>query len=305
MKNGIKLLLFDLMMMLVAASCREDFVIEVEEGEHMIGVEAYFSDEMKQHEIILSYTADFYNTGEIQMISGATVFVTDGVDTIPCIESQENKGHYFTDMVAGKKNTVYRLCIAVTEADGEVTQLSSECLIPDNVERIDSLVVKPFNGTNDSIPTVLFGDTIEWVYPYFQSLPNPDIVYLPIIYKNDTIINDTLLQQLTMPVGGYAGYYINGPEMQAANKEIPVYYFKKSNLKDGDRIRLDLRSIQPEYMYFYYNVFMSTGSNPMMGAPANVNTNIYPTEKAVGWFLTASSVTVETTFIDNHFNSRP
>ena len=113
------------------------------------------------------------------------------------------------------------------------------------------------------------------------------------------------MQQMTLPVGGFAGYYINGPEMQAQNKEIPVYYFRKKKLRDGDRIRLDLRSIQPEYLYFYYNVMMSTGSNPMMGAPANVNTNIYPTEKAVGWFLTASSVTVETTFVDNHFNTEP
>ena len=91
--------------------------------------------------------------------------------------------------------------------------------------------------------------------------------------------------------------------MQAENKEIPVFYFRKKDLKVGDRIRLDLRSIQPEYLYFYYSVAMSTGSNPMMGAPANVNTNIYPTEKAVGWFLTASSVSVETTFVDNYFNT--
>lgn len=304
MKKGIKILFVSLLMLAVV-SCTEEYIIDVEEGERMIGVEAYLTNEMKQHEVILSYTADFYNTDEIQMISGATVFVTDGVDTIPYIEDQERKGHYFTDVVAGKKNTVYRLYIDVTNEDGEVTQLSSECLIPDNVDHVDSLVIKPFNGGNDSIPTVVFGDTIEWVYPYFQSLPDPSIVYIPIIYKNDTIINDSLMQQMTIPVGGYAGYYINGPEMQAANKEIPVYYFSKKKLKEGDRIRLDLRSIQPEYLYFYYNVAMSTGSNPMMGAPANVNTNIFPTEKAVGWFLTASSVSVETTFIDNYFNSEP
>ena len=302
MKKGLEILFVGLLL-LAAAACTEDYVIDVEEGERMIGVEAYFSDEMKQHEVILSYTADFYNTDEIQMISGATVFVTDGVDTIQYIEDQERRGHYFTDVVAGKKNTLYRLCIDAIDADGEATQLTSECYIPDNVERIDSLVIKPFNGANDSLPTVMFGDTIEWVYPYFQSLPDPNIVYLPIIYKNDTIVNDSLMQQMTIPVGGYAGYYINGPEMQAANKEIPVYYFKWKDLKDGDRIRLDLRSIQPEYIYFYYSVAMSTGSNPMMGAPANVSTNIYPTEKAVGWFLTASSVTIETTFIDNHFNT--
>ena len=292
-------------MMLFLAACTEDIVIDLEEGRPMIGVEAYFSNELKQHETILSYSADFYNEDEIEMISGATVFVTDGTDTIQYIEDQEHKGHYLTEMVAGKKNTLYRLCVDVPETDGEITHLFSECFIPDNVDCIDSLVIKPFNSGNDSVPTVLFGDTIEWVYPYFQSLSDPNIVYLPIIFKNDTIVNDSLAQQMTIPVGGYAGYYINGPEMLAANKEIPVFYFSKKKIKDGDRIRLDLRSIQPEYLQFYYNVMMSTGNNPMLGAPANVSTNLQPTDKAVGWFFTASSVSIETTFIDNHFNTRP
>ena len=69
MKKGIEILLIGLMMV-SAVSCTEEYVIDVEEGERMIGVEAYFSDEMKQHEVILSYTAVFYNTDEIQMISG-------------------------------------------------------------------------------------------------------------------------------------------------------------------------------------------------------------------------------------------
>ena len=44
---------------------------------------------------------------------------------------------------------------------------------------------------------------------------------------------------------------------------------------------------------------MSTGSNPMMGAPANVVTNIQPEGKAAGWFTVASVVSVETVFEDN------
>ena len=41
---------------------------------------------------------------------------------------------------------------------------------------------------------------------------------------------------------------------------------------------------------------MSTGSNPMMGAPANVSTNIQPVGEGVGWFFTASVVSAETVF---------
>ncbi len=285
---------------LLSTSCTEEITIEVESGDTMVGVEAYFSDEFKQHETILSYTSDFSNHDGIRMISGATVYITDGIDTIYYHEDDQNKGHYLTNPVAGKRNTLYRLCIDLDDLDGEPIQLFSESMLADNVDCIDSLVIKPYNGNNDTVMTVFFGDTIEWVYPYFQSLPDPNIVYMPLIYKNDTLLTDTLNQQMMIPVGGYAGYYINGPEMQAQNKEIPIYYFKKSDLREGDRIRAGLQSIPTDYLYFYYTVSMSTGNNPLMGAPANVTTNIQPTNKAVGWFMTASVTSAETVFIDNH-----
>jgi hypothetical protein len=273
----------------------------VEKGDTMFGVEAYFSDEMKRHEAILSYTADFYNQNEIRMVSGAIVYITDGVDTIVYHEDMENRGHYFTDSVAGKRNTLYRLCIDISATDDEPIQLFSESMLSDNIDHIDSLVIKPYNGYNDTMPTVFFDDTIEWVYPYFQSLPDPNITYMPLIYKNDTLLTDSLIQQSIIPVGGYAGYYINGPEMLAANnKEIPIYYFRKSTLKVGDRIRAGLQSIPLDYLYFYYSVAMSSGSNPMMGAPANVTTNIQPSDKATGWFMTTSVTSAETVFLDNY-----
>ena len=264
-------------------SCTEDIRIDVEKGEPMVGVEASFTDELKHHEAILSYTSDFYDKDEIRMVSGATVYVTDGLDTVYYHEDAERKGHYFSDLAAGKKNTLYRFCADVPEADGEPLHLFAECLMPDNVERIDSLIIKPFNGANDTLPSTFFGDTIEWVYPYFMSLPDPSIVYMPLVVKNDTILNDTLNKKMMIPVGGYAGFYINGPEMQAANKEIPVHMFRKSKLRKGDRIRVDLCSISPDYLTYYYSIVMSSGSNPMLGAPANVSTNIQPSGAGVGW----------------------
>lgn len=280
----------------VLTACTEDIVIDVQEGEPMIGVEASFTDEWKQHEAILSYTASFYNKDEIKMVSGATVYVTDGMDTVYYHEDMEQLGHYFTDSVAGKKNTVYRLCVEIPEPDGTKHCLFAESLMPDNVESIDSLVVKPFNGENDSMPTVFFMDTIEWVYPYFQSLPDPSIIYMPLLSINDSLVSNTLTQRMIIPVGGYAGYYINGVEMQEANKEIPIGYFRKSDLNEGDSIRADMYSITSDYLYYVYSLMASLGSNPMMGAPANVSTNIQPEGEGVGWFFTASSISTETVF---------
>ena len=279
-------------------SCTEDIVIDVQKGEPMIGVEASLTDELKRHEAILSYSADFYNEDDIQMVSGATVYVTDGIDTLYYYEDAERKGHYFSDLVAGRKNTLYRFCADVPRADGETVHVFAESLMPDNVECIDSIVIKPYNGANDTMPSVFFNDTIEWVYPYFMSLPDPNIIYIPMVAKNDTILNDTLTDQMMVPVGGYAGFYINGPEMQLANKEIPVHMFRKSQLKRGDRIRVNLHSIPTDYMTFFYSIMISTGSNPLLGAPANVGTNIQPSGSGVGWFLTASVVSAETVFED-------
>jgi hypothetical protein len=294
MKQLRKILVFASMAFF--AACTEDIVIDVEEGNHRIGVEASFTNELKRHETILSYTADFYNQNEIQMVSGATVYVTDGVDTMYYYEDEEQPGHYFTDSVAGRKNTVYRLCVEAVDQDGESQSLFAEGLIPDNVESIDSLAIKHYNGSNDSIPSVFLIDTVEWVYPYFQSLPDPGIIYMPKVWKNDTLVSDILSLTLMIPQGGFAGYYVNGPEMLESNKEIPIGYFLRSKLNDGDEIRADLYSITPDYYYYFYSILMSTGSNPMLGAPANVSSNIQPEGEGVGWFFTASVVTGSTVF---------
>lgn len=294
MKQLCKILFFASMAFF--AACTEDIVIDVEEGNHRIGVEASFTNELKRHETILSYTADFYNQNEIQMVSGATVYVTDGVDTMYYYEDEEQPGHYFTDSVAGRKNTVYRLSVEAVDLNGESQSLFAEGLIPDNVESIDSLAIKHYNGSNDSIPSVFLIDTVEWVYPYFQSLPDPGIIYMPKVWKNDTLVSDSLSLTLMIPQGGFAGYYVNGPEMLESNKEIPIGYFLRSKLNDGDEIRADLYSITPDYYYYFYSILMSTGSNPMLGAPANVSSNIQPEGEGVGWFFTASVVTGSTVF---------
>ena len=298
MKRLMKILF--MIPLLACFACTEDIVIDLEEGSPMIVVEGSFTDQLKQHEVILSYTADFYYSADIEMIHGANVSLTDGVDTVRFYEDDEATGHYFSELAAGKRNTMYRLMIDVpdeTEEDGFI-HLYAESYMNDNVDVIDSIAVKPYNGINDTIPTVFLGDTIEWVYPYLQSLPDPMIVYMPMIWKNDTLLSDTLTKRMLIPQGGYAGYYVNGPEMLEQNKEIPIHYFMKSKLHDGDRIYVELHSVPLDFLYYIYSLNASLGSNPMMGAPTNLITNIQPAGKAVGWFYAASVSSAETVFHD-------
>ena len=288
----MKHLLLLLLLLMTLFSCKEDIIVDLEEGNPLIGIEASFTDVQKHHEAILSYTADFYNSSDIEMISGARVCVTDGVDTIPYLENLDNPGHYFTDSVAGKKKTLYRLIVDIpddTEPDGW-QHLYAESYMQDNVEVIDSLVVKPYYKpfTTDTL-------LIE-VVPYFQSLQDSSIIYMLDIWRNDTLRTDTLSQKTIIPMGGYAGYYVNGPEMLEKNYEIPVASYNKDKLTVGDHFRVDFYSIPSDYMLYYISVITSMGSNPMMGPPSNVDTNIQPKGKGVGWFYAASVVSAETDY---------
>ncbi|MBQ0129030.1 MAG: DUF4249 family protein, partial [bacterium] len=284
-----KNLLVALLSLMTLFSCKEDIIVDLENGEPLIGIEASFTDVQKHHEAILSYTADFYNSSDIVMISGARVCVTDGFDTIPYLERSDMPGHYFTDSVAGKKKTLYRLIVDVpdeTEPDGW-QHLFAESYMQDNVEVIDSLVVKPYYQpfTTDTL--------LMEVVPYFQSLQDSSIIYMLDIWRNDTLRTDTLSQKTIIPMGGYAGYYVNGPEMLENNYEISVASYNKDKLTVGDHFRVDFYSIPNDYMLFYLGVLTSMGSNPMMGPPSNVDTNIQPKGKGVGWFYAASVVSAE------------
>lgn len=270
-------------------SCREDIMIDLEEGEPLIGVEGSFTDQSKRHEVILSYTADFYNSEEIRYITGARVVVTDGVDSIPYLEQADQPGHYLTDSVAGRKKTLYTLLVDIPEEGGGYKRLSAESYMQDNVEEIDSIVLKH----NSMFPNLPMFDTIYMLYPYFQSLPDPSIVYMIKITEDTIPKNDTLLYVTSIPMAGYAGYYVNGPEMLENTSEIPVAMMTESELYDGKYIRLDLLSIPSDYMMFVFSVKMAMGSNPMMGPPTNVMTNIQPQGEAVGWFYAASVVSKE------------
>ena len=165
----------------------------------------------------------------------------------------------------------------------------AESFLPDNIETVDSLVIKPFD--------MPMPDTMLCFYPYFQSLDDKSVVYMVDLYRNDTLLTDTLSEKLIVPMAGYAGYYVNGPEFLQTNMLIPIAYFRKADMIVGDRYRACLSSIGMDYMSYIYAIRFSNGSNPMMGAPSNVPTNVQPEGKAVGWFLTASTVSSEVVYL--------
>lgn len=280
-------------------ACSEDITIDPPEGKLRPVVEGSFTNELKQHEVILSYSSDLYSH-EKDMISDAEVYVVisgsynGSGDTIWYHEQPDQPGHYLTDSVAGRKQRWYHLQVNVEESEhyNYPIHMYADSKMPNNVNQIDSLGLLPLLN-DEGIPFVNDSAAV-CVCPYFQTLADSNIVYNVELYLNGKRFNNRPSKLFNLfPMQGYAGYYFNGTEMLQNNIEIPMGIMNKSYMHEGDVVKLKLVSITKEYLYFLINQKLAVGVNPIMGAfPANLS-NIFSNCSAIGWFSTNSVVEVE------------
>ena len=283
-------------------SCIEDFRIDTENGEHLVGINGYFTNEYKKHQIVISKTTDFYSEEDAEMISGAEVFIHDGVDTI-YFEETDRKGYYETiDSVAGVAGRTYYLSVNIVDEDG-LHNYYSQSTMKENISKIDSMVVKEVEDDFVSNFMGIASYTTTSLYPYFQTVDDPETNYLINIIVNDSIAKEeSFLRYSTLSLQHLAGMYFNGPEMVSMIGEQSVHTFKTTqgyfdedniyffdmnyppNVTEGDKVTLCIYSVTPEFVTYKNDINSSFGSNPMMGMPYNVATNIYPGGTAVGFF---------------------
>lgn len=275
-----------LLIIIGLVSCSEKMTIETQEGVQLVGVSGSITDEYKKQEVVIGRTATFYSSTQPEMISNATVYVVDGADTI-WYEESDNHGYYFSENeFAGEPGHTYNLYINLSDEDGN-EHFYSQSTMNENVEKIDSISVKPYIFNALEVKDML------GVYPYFLTLDDPKIYYMTRVSINgEDVGGDTLTKCMLFESLGYAGIYFNGPLMVAIAGEFPVYGLNQldeaQTVHSGDTITLDLWSIPGDYAHYISEISSSTGTNPMMGTPSNVRTNIYPEGKAVGCFHASS-----------------
>ena len=298
------------MAFLLVCSCTDEMVMEVPEGEIKPVVEAYMTDEVKQHEVILSYSSEFYSHN-MEMITGAEVFVIESRtyqdvlgDTLCYFyEDVDNPGHYFSDSVAGHKNRWYHLEVRVGKnAMHDTVNMYSDAFMPNNARCIDSVGLLPLLN-DEGIPFV-DEEAAVCICPYFQTLSSADIIYNVELYLNGRRFKNRpskLFQLFQMQ--GYAGYYFNGPEMLQNNIPIPVGVMNKSYLHEGDVVKVKLYSISKDYLYFLVGQKLAIGVNPAMGAFPAITTNIFNrfNPSAIGWFAATSVIQGEAIYHESMF----
>ena len=289
-------------LVLLTASCTEKIVLDLPEGRKVPVVEGSITNEIKRHEIILSYSTELYNTEGTEMISGAEVYVSSHGDTIWYYEQEDNPGHYLTDSVAGKKNRRYHLDITVENNTliSRAILMEAETRMANNANEMDSLGLLPLRN-KQGIPFVNDSAAV-CLCPYFQSLSNKDIVYNVEIYLNGKLFRNRPSKLFNLfSMKGYAGYYFNGPEMLQDNTEIPVGIMNKSYLHEGDVIKVKLYSISEDYMYFLVAQKLAIGVNPAMGAYPAMFSNITSNCNAIGWFNATSVIEGENVYHESMF----
>lgn len=307
--KSILLRCLGLLILVPVCSCTEDILMDAPEGEKRPVVEGYFTDELKRHEVILSYSSELYSH-ETEMITGAKVYVVVSSqyqspgDTVYYHEQIDNPGHYLTDSVAGTKNRWCHLRVEVQDNTlyNMPIGMYADAKIPNNASGIDSLGLLPLLN-EEGIPFV-DDEAAVCLCPYFQTLSDKEIVYNVELYLNGSRFKNRpskLFQLFQMQ--GYAGYYFNGPEMLNNNIPIPVGVMNKSYLHEGDHIKVKLYSISKDYMYFLIGQKLAVGVNPAMGAFPAIATNVFSNCNAIGWFATTSEIEGEAIYHESVFET--
>jgi hypothetical protein len=245
---------------ILLTGCTERIDIDLGTTYTRFVVDGVITTDTMKHNVKLSKSIDYYSETNVPAVSNATVTINDGFETIQLDENDTVPGLYETpEDYFGVPGRTYNLNIELQEPiNGQTSYSASSKLNPVT--------------TIDSIDVVYKEEWEAWELQIFAWDPVSVNYYMFDVYKNDTLLTDTLNE-----VGISDDKYFNGNFTYGA----PVYYFIKEYpeevVRPGDKIRLRMSGITEEYYNFVVDVMNETFEyrNPLFsGPPANISTNI-------------------------------
>jgi hypothetical protein len=261
--------IFFISLVLVAfASCSEKIDLELNDTFPRLVVEGLLTDQPGTHYVRLSYSTSYYNSEVPPAVTDAIVTLSDG-QSIWQLE-QAAPGMYVTsDSFAGVIGGTYKLQIQIGEDEYEAVS----ALRP--IAALDSVSIKPHDWIPNSPQVVV----------HFQDPPGSADFYLWKVFLNTTDLTNIPNRTPFSDDQGVDGVYISAPALMIQPQE--------HTLKAGDTIRVDMYSIDYDYMMFMIAMRRNTGSTggPFAGPPANIKGNV--SNGALGYFLTSAVSSTE------------
>ncbi len=278
------------------SSCEQDMNIEIQTNDKRLLVDGEFTNDTIVHSTRL-YCSGSLITGRPQtIVSGAKIYVTDGINTFDYIENKDTLGLYQTvGKVGGIGGHIYTLNISNVDIDGDGKYeiYTAQTMMPVPV-RFDSMA--SYYGMN--------GDNIEGTVKnsgYYTTFYNgPDYLYYYVIVKNKsfyTITDELGSGYLTSREFQYKTKKVNTPGLVVNGRVDYWVEPQMSIINEGDTIcivGLNFNKDQYEFLKEFDN---NTTSNnefnynniyDQLKIPTNLPTNIEPANKAAGYFFVYS-----------------
>jgi len=291
-------------LLLSMISCEQSVDINCQTNDRRLVVSGDFTNDTTVQSIRL-YRSGSVTTGRPQTpVSGAKVSITDGIVTFTYLENPGSPGLYQTPTACfGIGGHTYTLSISNVDIDGDGSdeEYTAQTMMPVPV-RFDSLV--SFYGVNgDNIP-----GTVTNLGYYTTFYGGPDYLYhYVIVNSRDSLL--TISDRL-----GTGEMTTHESEYQAMKENVPglttngtVWSFlepPKHAARNGDTIcivGLNFNNDQYEFLKAFDNN-TTTGDivqdnlYDQLRIPANLPTNIQPSDKAAGYFFIYSVSRISTVF---------
>lgn len=267
-----RMLIIMTMVMMMASACTERIDIKLDDTYTRLVVYGQInSDDTARHMISLTESTSYFYNQPPPAVTNADVQIKDETGNVILL-SEEQPGEYY--LPAGFKadtGITYTLDIQLEkEIDGQ-TQYTAKS----NTPHIGDTV---YIGLKHQPDWGEKGYYIVECYYWDELGPN---WYMFNIYKNDTLLTDTLNKKQVVDDKFYDGGFTNGIGVGYLNQSK-----KSEKLRPGDVIKFQACSVTEGYANFIWEVQDEVSFNTPLfsGPPANVFGNL--SNGAVGYFTT-------------------
>ena len=276
----ITIQIISLFISLLVFSCTENIDnIQLDTTRPRLVVEGYISTDTTRQMVKLSKLGDALKQDPIQVVSNATITISDGTKNFNLTEDATKKGTYFTTPdVFGVPGRTYTLNIRNVDINNDkVMEEYSAVSLLKRLNQIDSVHLV-YNNLNPHF--------VNWSVNLYTMDPGQGRnFYLIKVIKNRVLLTDSVFKYSIGDNSGFEGKYYNGFPVYSLREER-----KDERLTRGDTVKVELYGITEDYFSFIYSYITDYYPKvPIFSGPsANIPSNIKPADDAVGIFTAFS-----------------
>ncbi len=250
-------------------SCTEEIDMDFKSGKPQLVVDGVFTDQVQNHFISLSSTAEFLSNVPNPPVVNANVSLNDGQNNIQLSELSGLPGTYLIpSLYHGIYGKTYTLSVSGVDIDNNGQDESYKASNTLNlISDIDSVGLKWSTTQGQK----------QWqVLLYTKEPEQTDDYYAFTVYLNNELITPKLSETVAVDDRYFNGNDVSGVWVQSVIEEDNDGEVTDHVLKEGDWVKLEMQSINKDYHDFIKAVDEETGIKvPLFsGPPANVPTNV-------------------------------